>query len=138
MAVIHFCARGVPHVFRDSARLERWLCEVARTHGRVLGDLSFILMSDEDLLRYNMRYLGHRYYTDVITFDADERDFVGGDVLISLDRVRDNARSLARPVQEELRRVMVHGLLHLLGYTDKTIADKKAMRRLEDNCLAAY
>ncbi|MBK9175337.1 MAG: rRNA maturation RNase YbeY [Flavobacteriales bacterium] len=138
MAAIRFCAHGVSHAFREKARLERWLCEVARSRGHDLGELSFILMSDEELLRYNTRYLGHRYFTDVITFDAEDRDAVGGDVLISLDRVRDNARSLGRPVQEELRRVMVHGLLHLLGYRDRTVADKMAMRRIEDECLLAY
>lgn len=136
MPTIAFKAVGVTNAFRDRERLRRWLNAVARDHGHSINELTYVLMSDEALLDYNTRYLGHDDYTDVITFDGQTGTGVSGDVLMSYDRIKENAATFGVPVQHELHRVMVHGLLHLLGHGDKTKAKKEAMRALEDKYLA--
>ena len=138
MARIAFKAEGVPNAFRDRTRLQRWLMSVARDHGHSINELNYVLLTDEALLVYNRRYLDHDEYTDVITFDGQNGIGVSGDVLISYDRIKENAATYAVPTQHELRRVMVHGLLHLLGHGDKTKARREAMRSLEDKYLARF
>ena len=136
MPIIAFKAEEVPNAFRDREQLRRWLQAVARDHGHSINELNYVLMSDDALLAYNQRYLGHDEYTDVITFDGQTGTGVSGDILMSYDRIKENATELGIPAQHELRRVMVHGLLHLLGHGDKTKAQKSAMREQEDKYLA--
>lgn len=138
MATITFKAQDVPNVFRDRTKLRRWLSSVARDHGHSVNEVAFVLMSDDALLEFNSRYLQHNDYTDVITFDGQTGTGVSGDVLMSHDRIRENAKFFGASTQHELRRVMVHGLLHLLGHSDKSKAKKDAMRALEDKYLARY
>lgn len=133
---IAFKAIDVPDAFRERVRLRKWIRAVASEHGHSIGEVTFVLMSDKGLLPYNKRYLGHDEYTDVITFDLQTGTGISGDILISYDRVRENARTFGATAQHELHRVMVHGLLHLLGHKDKSPAQRKAMRALEDRCLA--
>jgi len=136
--LISFLATGVPSAFRDRERLRTWLTAVAKDHGHSIGELNYVLMSDKALLQYNREFLQHDEFTDVITFDGQTGTGVSGDVLMSLDRIQDNAKSFGVSTQHELRRVMVHGLLHLLGHSDKSIAKRKAMSALEDTYLARY
>jgi len=138
MPIIAFKAEEVPNAFRDREQLRRWLQAVARDHGHSINELNYVLMSDDALLAYNQRYLGHDEYTDVITFDGQTGTGVSGDILMSYDRIKENATELGIPAQHELRRVMVHGLLHLLGHDDKTKAQKSAMREQEDKYLARW
>lgn len=138
MGRIAFLAQGVPHAFRQKPRLERWLRAVARDHGAAIGEVCFVLMSDEALRGYNRRFLGRSYYTDVIAFDGQTGNGVSGDILISLERTRENAARYGASHQHELRRVMLHGLLHLLGHRDGTAAQQRAMRRAEDEYLQRY
>jgi rRNA maturation RNase YbeY len=113
-------------------QLADWLNSVAQKENQDIVELNFVLMSDEKLLTYNKRYLNHDTYTDVITFDnSGSNNALCGDILMSYDRIRENAKQLGHTVSEELHRVMVHGLLHLCGHTDKTTANKTAMRQLE-------
>lgn len=98
----------------------------------IQGDISIIFCSDEYLLKINEQYLGHNYYTDIVTFDYVENSVISGDLFISLDRVRDNAKELNIAFKEELNRVIIHGVLHLTGYKDKTEAEKKVMREKEN------
>jgi probable rRNA maturation factor len=135
---IAFLAQEVPNVFRDRARLRMWLSRVAKDHGHSIGDLNFVLLSDKALLKYNQDFLGHDDLTDVITFDGQTGTGISGDVLMSLDRIKENARTFGVPAQQELRRVMVHGLLHLLGHSDKSEKKRAAMRAQEDKFLAKY
>lgn len=135
---IAFKAVEVANAFRERDRLRTWLRNVASDHGHSVGELTFVLLSDKGLLPYNKRYLGHDEYTDVITFDLQTGTGVSGDILISYDRVRENAAAYGVSAQQELRRVMVHGLLHLLGHRDKSAAKRKAMRAVEDKYLARY
>jgi probable rRNA maturation factor len=136
MATIAFKAQDVPNAFRDRGRLRSWLQGVARDHGLRINELAYVLMDDEALLEYNRRYLDHDEYTDVITFDGQTGTGVSGDVLMSYDRIRENAKAFGVSARHELHRVMVHGLLHLLGHRDKTKAQREAMRALEDKYLA--
>ena len=138
MPIIAFKAEEVPNAFRDRVQLRRWLQAVARDHGHSINELNYVLMSDDALLAYNQRYLGHDEYTDVITFDGQTGTGVSGDILMSYDRIKENATELGIPAQHELRRVMVHGLLHLLGHDDKTKAKKAARRAQEDKYLARW
>jgi len=113
-----------------------WLKNAVTEEGKKLGDVNIIFCSDPYLLEINKQYLGHDYYTDVITFDYCENDIVSGDVFISVDTVRDNAAFYKAEFKDELSRVMVHGVLHLLGYDDHTEPDQKTMRSKEDYYLA--
>ena len=118
--------------------VKRWLSGVISSSGKKLGDISVILCSDNYLLDVNNQYLDHNYYTDIITFDYTEKDIVGGDLFISYDRVKENAKQEGVLIQHELRRVMVHGVLHLLGLKDKTKTEAKTMRAAEDVALKMF
>ena len=113
-----------------------WLRCVAEREQCRLGDLNIIFCSDPYLLNINLQYLGHDYYTDIITFDYSEKPVVSGDLFISIDTVRDNASFYGAGFDEELHRVIVHGLLHLVGYDDHTDADIAQMRLKENESLS--
>jgi probable rRNA maturation factor len=135
MEPITFKVLGVPDAFRDRQRLRRWLSGVARDHGHQLQELNYVLMTDDALLEFNQRYLDHDEYTDIITFDGQTGRGLSGDILMSYDRIRENAAGFGTTTTRELHRVMVHGLLHLLGYKDKTKTQLQAMRAQEDHHL---
>ena len=102
---------------------------------KVLGDISIIFVTDSYLLEMNQKYLNHDYYTDIITFDYCEMNIVSGDLFISIDRVQENADTFNVDLLTELHRVMIHGVLHLCGYKDKTIDEERLMRDLENKYL---
>lgn len=122
--------------FRGKARNNAWLRLVAESEIRRLGDINFIFCSDNYLLDINQKFLGHDYFTDIITFDYCESDRLNGDLFISIDTVRDNAIEYGEGFERELARVMVHGILHLIGYDDHTKADQKEMRAKENYYLS--
>jgi rRNA maturation RNase YbeY len=115
--------------------LTQWLDKVTQQENKKLGELTFIFTSDEYLLEVNKQYLEHDYYTDIITFDYCEDDYVSGDLFISIDRVKENAQINNTTFQNELNRVIVHGVLHLCGYKDKTEDDEQLMRHKENQML---
>lgn len=134
--MIHFFGDegvAVPPIRRAIVRT--WLRELAATHKRRIGTLSYLFCNDEQILVANRDYLQHDYYTDIITFDTSEGEVISGDMLISLDTVKSNAEGLGIDEAEELHRVMAHGVLHLCGYGDKTEAEANRMRSLEDAAL---
>lgn len=106
--------------------------DIANKEGYVLGDISIVLGDDDWLLEFNQKYLNHDYYTDIITFDYVEKGVISGDLLISLERIVENAKTLNVSRETELNRVLIHGFLHLCGYGDKTTAEKEIMRKKED------
>lgn len=116
--------------------LESWYNEICVKHQRELGDVTVVFCSDEYLLSMNQQHLNHDFYTDIITFEYNHENCVSGDLFISLDRVKDNSIQLSTDFVDELHRVCVHGLLHLLGFKDKSKDDEKAMRILEDQMLS--
>lgn len=120
----------------DADFFYNWFAKVVENENRLLGDVALIFCSDEYLLTMNKDYLDHDYYTDIITFDYSELNFIAGDLFISLDRVKENAEDLGVSVRNELNRVVIHGVLHLCGYKDKAPEDEKVMRFKEDEALA--
>lgn len=136
--MIDFQVENVEMPDIDTAKVFRWLEEVAYSHGRRLGEVCYRFCSDEDILRYNREFLGHDYYTDIITFDYTEVPVVAGDIVISLDTVRSNAVEFGGPYDRELLRVIVHGILHLCGINDKGPGEREIMETEEDKALALY
>lgn len=115
-----------------------WLNKVCLSEGKECGDVELIFVSDDVLLSMNQQYLNHDYYTDIITFDYSEENIVSGDLFISIDRIIDNANSMGLDYLSELKRVCVHGVLHLCGYKDKSEADERLMREKEDFYIDKY
>ena len=119
--------------------LKKFLTSIFTKEQKKLGGVSFIFCSDEYLRSINKRYLRHDYFTDIVTFDlSGKTEPVRGEVFISIDRVKDNAKLFGVSLKKELHRVIIHGVLHLCGYHDKTSGQKKQMTALEDNYLASY
>ena len=113
-----------------------WIKAVAASYGRKVGEIGYLFVDDEKILEVNREYLGHDYYTDVITFDYDEDDTVSGDVVISLDTVRSNAQLFGKTYEDELYRVIIHGILHLCGINDKGPGEREIMEAAENKALA--
>lgn len=112
-----------------------WVRRVAADYGKVLGDINYIFVDDETILDINRRFIGHDYYTDHIGFDYSQGNALSGDIYISLDTVRTNAELFGVTKEEELRRIIIHGLLHLCGFQDKTDDERKLMQQAEDKAL---
>lgn len=113
-----------------------WIKAVAATYNRRIGEVGYMFVDDEKILEVNNEYLGHDYYTDVITFDYDEGDIVNGDIVISLDTVRTNAEKFGKVYEDELHRVIIHGILHLCGLKDKAPGEREQMETAENKALA--
>lgn len=120
----------------DERRITRWIQAVAAGYGFSVGQLNYIFCSDERELQVNRDFLGHDYYTDVITFDYSTPSTIAGDIFISLDTVRSNAEQVGVPFLDELHRIIIHGALHLTGQGDKTPETKAQMTVKEDQALA--
>jgi len=112
-----------------------WIKKVAATYNRKVGDIGYLFCDDEKILEVNREYLQHDYYTDIITFDYDEDDIISGDLVISLDTVRSNAELFNKTYEEELYRVIIHGILHLCGINDKGPGEREIMEAAEDKAL---
>ena len=113
-----------------------WIKEVAACYGKRVGEIAYIFCSDDKILEVNRQYLQHDYYTDIITFDYCEGDVLSGDLFISLDTVRTNAEQVGATYEEELHRVIIHGILHLCGINDKGPGEREIMEAAEDKALA--
>ena len=113
-----------------------WIKAVAAQYGRKVGEIGYLFVNDEKILEVNKEYLGHDYYTDIITFDYDEGDVINGDLVISLDTVRSNALLFGKTYNEELHRVIIHGILHLCGINDKGPGERAIMAAAENKALA--
>lgn len=119
----------------DTAKIEAWIEAVAADHGRIVGELTYIFCDDEKIIDVNRKFLGHDYYTDIITFDYSRGRMVSGDMFISLDTVASNAELVAQPYERELMRVIIHGVLHLCGINDKGPGEREIMEADEDRAL---
>ena len=117
---------------KDLRKKKLWLNSISKNEGKEIESLSFLFVDDEEMLKYNKKYLQHESYTDVITFDSSADKKIAGDIIISLERVNDNAKFYQVSYNYELQRVMAHGLLHLLGYNDQNKEEKKIIRKKEN------
>lgn len=122
----------------DERKVGRWIRAVAADYGFTVGNINYIFCSDERELAVNREFLGHDYYTDVITFDYSTPSTLNGDIFISLDTVRSNAETVGVPFEQELLRILIHGVLHLTGQGDKTPKTKKEMTEKENRALARW
>jgi rRNA maturation RNase YbeY len=132
---IRFFSDGVSFQLRNKRKTVEWLQTVIAREGKKTGTLSYIFVSDTQILQLNRQFLNHNYYTDIITFDEVESDTISGEMYISIDTVRTNAEIYQTTFDNELYRVMVHGVLHLCGYNDKTEQEQVLMREMEDKSL---
>jgi len=123
---------------RLSLKHKVWLQQVVRKEGKVTGDISYVFCDDAYMLQQNNAFLQHDTYTDIITFDECVGDVISGSILISADRVAENASKFGKTFENELLRVVVHGTLHLCGYKDKSVSEAKLMRQKEDESLALF
>ena len=137
--MINFHIEDVEVKIQQKLKLKTWLKNLIESEGFVLGYVNFVFCSDDYLLKINIEYLDHDYLTDIITFDnSEEEDLIEGDIFISIDRVRDNAKTFDVTFEYELKRVLAHGILHLCGYLDKTDEEEKLMRSKENHYLQLF
>lgn len=137
MPQINFFSEEINFSLPKPRKTATWIKDVIAHESHLLKLLNFIFCSDEYLMKINRQYLRHDTYTDIVTFDNSEpTGGLEGDIFISVDRVKENAMNLHAPFYQELHRVIIHGVLHLMGYSDKTKAKQKEMRNKEDACLS--
>lgn len=137
MPSVRFFSEGISFKLRHSRRTALWIKETIAKEGYALGELVFIFCSDEHLISINVDYLNHHTLTDIITFDnAEQTGEISGDIFISIDRVKENAPKFNSSFEDEVHRVIIHGVLHLIGYSDKSKAQKNQMRKKEDAYLS--
>ncbi|CAA7195152.1 rRNA maturation RNase YbeY [Chryseobacterium potabilaquae] len=134
--MIHFFYENLPQSVNTDYK--KWLEDIILSEEKKLGEINYIFCDDEYLLKINQEYLQHDYYTDIITFDYVKGKTISGEIFVSLQRISDNASTLSKEYEEELRRVLAHGILHLSGYKDKTEEEEQVMRSKEDFYLAKY
>lgn len=136
---IHFFTEDISFELPEKLRRKRWLKNLAAEGGFKINELTYVFCSDAYLLQLNVDYLKHDTYTDIITFDHSEKQkVIEGDIFISIERVRENAQHLAIEEEQEFTRVLAHGLLHLMGYKDKTKQEASLMRSKEDEAIELY
>lgn len=132
---ISFSNDNIAFNLENKSKLKKWIKVVVEKEKRILGNLNYSFTSDESLLKINIEYLKHNTYTDIITFNYNEGKKISGDIFISIDRVMENAMKFEVAFEEELLRVMIHGVLHLCGYKDKSKTDSDLMRKKENSAL---
>ena len=135
---IRFSVQSVDFELLEAPKVKKWIAEVVSRRGKTVGNISYLFCDDEYELEANRRYLNHDTYTDIITFDYVAGNLISGDILISVDRVGENAEKFGVPFETELHRVIIHGVLHLLGQGDKSDEEAKEMRRQEEEALALW
>ena len=136
LEMIRFTTDDIAMPALDERQTGRWIRAVAAYYGFAVGNINYIFCSDERELAVNREFLGHDYYTDIITFDYSTAQTLNGDIFISLDTVRSNAEMVGVPFEQELNRILIHGILHLTGQGDKTPETKAEMTKKEEHALA--
>jgi len=134
--MITYNAENVKMPAIKKREVTKWIRAVAATFGKTVGEVGYLFCDDEKILEVNREYLQHDYYTDIITFDYDEGNQINGDLVISLDTVRSNAELFNKSYDEELYRVIIHGILHLCGINDKGPGEREIMEENENKALA--
>lgn len=135
---IYFASENTNFDLKGKMKVKKWISEIIKAQGQKVGDISYLFCDDDYLIQINREYLDHDTYTDIITFDYVEGKVVSGDILISVERVKENAEKFNTTFDQELHRVIIHGILHLLGQADKSDEDAAMMRKKEDAALALW
>lgn len=135
---IYFDSEDIDFDYEKSSEFSDFAKDMIKENGKKCGEISFVFCSDDYLYEMNKKHLNHDYLTDVITFDYCEKKIVSGDIFISIDRIKDNAQTYEVSFENELNRIMIHGILHLLKFDDKTEKDKELMTQKEDYYLSKY
>ena len=135
---IRFTSQDIDFELPQADRVKKWISQVVCRRGKRVGNISYLFCDDEHLLEVNRQFLNHDTYTDIITFDYVAADLISGDIMISVDRVGDNATLFGVSFEQELHRVIIHGVLHLLGQGDKSDAEAAEMRRQEEEALLLW
>ena len=136
--MITYSNEGVSMPKIKRRKITAWIKDVAASYNRQVGEVGYLFCNDEKILEVNQQYLGHDYYTDIITFDYDEGDVINGDIVISLDTVRSNAAQQGTAYMDELHRVIIHGILHLCGINDKAPGEREIMEAAENKALELF
>ncbi|MBR1834856.1 MAG: rRNA maturation RNase YbeY [Bacteroidales bacterium] len=135
---ISFSTQGIEFALDEEQKVKKWIAAIINAHNMTVGVISYLFCSDDVVLEANRSFLDHDTYTDIITFDYVEGTVVSGDIMISIDRVRENATIFNAPFEHELKRVIIHGILHLLGQKDKSEEDAAQMRKREEEALQLW
>ncbi len=135
---INYQSQDIKFVLKEKRKVSKWINDVIKLHQKKLGNVSYIFCSNQYILELNQQYLSHNYFTDIITFDYCYDNIVEGDIFISIDTVLDNSHRFKTNFNDELLRVIIHGVLHLVGFSDKTAKQQKQMRVLEDEALSIF
>ncbi|MDR2384175.1 MAG: rRNA maturation RNase YbeY [Tannerella sp.] len=133
--MISYYAENIKIPKMPKRKISAWIKDIAAQNGKKTGEIAYIFCSDDRILEMNKQYLNHDYYTDVITFDYGEMDTISGDIFISMDTVASNAKKFNTTSENELYRVVIHGILHLCGFNDKSASDEIIMREKENEAL---
>ena len=136
--MIEFATQGVEMPEMDLRKVSKWIEEVAASHLRRVGNLNYLFVNDDKILEANRQFVNHDYYTDIITFDYSRGDRISGDIMISLDTVASNAEKFGVTYFRELLRVIIHGVLHLVGINDKGPGEREIMEAAENKALELY
>ena len=136
MAMITYSSDGIEMPNIRKRDTTAWIRAIINAYGKRAGDIGYMFVNDNKILEINRQFLQHDYYTDVITFDDCDGNTINGDIVISLDTVRSNAKLYGKPYGEELHRVIIHGILHLCGLNDKGPGERELMEAAEDRALA--
>lgn len=135
---IRFSTEDIKYTIKQKRRIVRWIREIAQKHQKTVGEISIVFVSDEYLLKINNQYLNHNYFTDIITFDYSSENNIEGDIFISIDTVKLNSKEFSASFNEEILRVIIHGVLHLIGFKDKKPKEKDEMTINENLALELF
>ena len=136
--MIYFSTENTSFNLKEKLKIKKWITTIVKAQGMKVGDISYLFCDDAYLIEANRAYLNHDTYTDIITFDYVEGDVVAGDIMISVERVKENAQLFNTTFEQELHRVIIHGILHLLGQGDKSEPEAAEMRKKEEAALALW
>lgn len=133
---IHFHSECISFALKQKKQAKNWIKTIAESFKKEIDFINFIFCSDNYLKEINHKHLNHNYFTDIVTFNYNSENKISGDLFLSIDRIRENAKTYQVTFEEELHRVMCHGILHLIGFNDKTASEQKIMREKENFCLS--
>lgn len=136
--MVSFFNQSISFKLKEKTKLKQWIKAVTEKEKHQLGQINYIFCTDDELLEINIRHLNHNTLTDIITFDYTKGKIIHSDIYISIERVTENAKKFKVTFEEELHRVMIHGILHLCGYKDKTKTDAELMRKKENGALKLF